>query len=148
MFASDVPFVFIENADDVEDFASPQDFRLQVPKGIAIEMDIFLHYMKEGDFPDYFGRNWDALLDCLSDFSWANQYRILIIHNDLPLIDHEKDLRIYLEILKTAVDTWNEVREGPFIEPIEGWVHIEHKLIVVFPVNVKEKIIQILKQTR
>jgi hypothetical protein len=36
------------------------------------------------DFPDWFGSNWDALADCLSDLSWAPApgYVLLYDHHD------------------------------------------------------------------
>ena len=35
------------------------------------------------DFPDWFGRNWDALADCLDDLSWrpASGYVLLLDHS-------------------------------------------------------------------
>ncbi|MFR9164902.1 MAG: barstar family protein [Dysgonomonas sp.] len=35
-------------------------------------------------FPNYFGFNWNALLDCLRDFDWIEEKYIILIH-DCPL---------------------------------------------------------------
>jgi len=33
-------------------------------------------------FPDYFGMNWDAFADCLTDLSWMEANRILVLYAD------------------------------------------------------------------
>jgi hypothetical protein len=57
------------------------------------------------DFPDYFGRNWDALEECLDELSWqpANRYRLLFRDSDALLADAEpRDASIFLQILAAA----------------------------------------------
>lgn len=59
-------------------------------------------------FPDWFGHNWDALADCLSDLSWlpADGY-IVILHNaDRFRGASEKDFVMALEILSEAAAGW------------------------------------------
>ncbi|MDR1203750.1 MAG: barstar family protein [Tannerellaceae bacterium] len=77
-------------------------------------------------FPDYFGFNWDALFECLRDFHWIEQQKIVLVHDDLPVLE-EKDLHIYLEILIDAVKTWQDWKEGE-----------EHSLEVIFPESGKD----------
>ncbi|RRZ86351.1 barstar family protein [Erwinia sp. 198] len=56
-------------------------------------------------FPGYFGFNWNALEDCLRDFDWINEEKIIIVHDVLPNISRN-DLKIYLEILRDTVLDW------------------------------------------
>lgn len=56
-------------------------------------------------FPGYFGFNWNALEDCLSDFEWIGEYQIVIFHSRLPGIP-DSDLKVYLEILRDVVIKW------------------------------------------
>lgn len=54
-------------------------------------------------FPDYFGENWDALIDCLSDLTWSQAPEAIIDHAGIPYLP-PKDLRLYLESLIDAAD--------------------------------------------
>ncbi|WPU24808.1 barstar family protein [Cedecea neteri] len=56
-------------------------------------------------FPGYFGFNWNALADCLSDFSWIGEEKIIIAHDNLPDIPGD-DLKVYIEVLRDAVASW------------------------------------------
>jgi len=56
-------------------------------------------------FPGYFGFNWNALEDCLRDFEWINEEKIIIVHDVLPNIS-SNDLKLYLEILRDTILDW------------------------------------------
>lgn len=58
-------------------------------------------------FPGYFGFNWNALEDCLTDLDWLSESKIVIVHDDIPKID-ERDLQIYLDILNSSVLDWKQ----------------------------------------
>jgi hypothetical protein len=56
-------------------------------------------------FPDWFGGNWDALEDCLTDLSWrAGSGHALLLerHGELPL----DDLGMLIEVLGAAAEHW------------------------------------------
>ena len=56
-------------------------------------------------FPAYFGRNWNALYDCLRDFHWTEKKEVLLVHSDLPQLA-EAELKTYLEVLRDAAADW------------------------------------------
>lgn len=70
------------------------------------------------EFPDWFGANWDALEDCLTDLSWhkARGHLLLIeAANALPA----DDLGVFRDILESAAAFWAE-RKRPFFAVFVG----------------------------
>src|SRR3546814_18644921 len=63
-------------------------------------------------FPDWFGRNWDALADCLGDLSWwpAEGYLLLLDHADAWRAAETDQFTTLLEILDAAARTWSAQR--------------------------------------
>ena len=61
-------------------------------------------------FPDWFGANWDALEDCLTDLSWRKAAPRVIIFTGAGEGD---DLGILLDVLDSAAQYWRE-RGQPF----------------------------------
>jgi RNAse (barnase) inhibitor barstar len=67
--------------------------------------DLFNEYYTKLKLPSHFGFNWDSLNDCLVGLEWIKQKNIQIYHLQLPQIN-EKDLKIYLDILKDSSGEW------------------------------------------
>ena len=62
------------------------------------------------NFPDYFGMNWDALNDCLTDLSWkpANGY-VLFFRNFSRFIENApEDWKTARNIFDSAANYWKE----------------------------------------
>ena len=55
--------------------------------------------------PGYFGFNWNALFDCLRDFHWVSQGRVVIVHDTFPALP-QSEMKTYLEVLRDAVLDW------------------------------------------
>jgi hypothetical protein len=61
-------------------------------------------------FPDWFGGNWDALEDCLTDLSpGEGGNRIILFKAE---VDND-DMRILLDVLSSVAEFWKE-RKRPF----------------------------------
>ena len=103
-----------------------------ISSGIKDENDLFDELQKKLQFPDYFGKNWNALTDCLRDFHWTEKTIMVIIHEDIPLMG--KDRELYLDILYGCVRDWkNSTRTDC----------TRRELIVVFPENARAVIADI-----
>lgn len=65
-------------------------------------------FAKAMQFPVYFGQNWDALLDCLTDLSWTTaKGQVILIYNLRHMANKSpEDFRIIRQIFKGAADYW------------------------------------------
>jgi RNAse (barnase) inhibitor barstar len=79
-------------------------------KGVRGKEALFDRLSSALSFPEWFGRNWDALADCLSDLSWlpASGY-VLALDNveELPTRQRD-DFNIAIQVCSAAADLWHE----------------------------------------
>jgi RNAse (barnase) inhibitor barstar len=61
-------------------------------------------------FPEWFGHNWDALLDCLADLGWqpAEGYIVILEHCDRVHGMAEADFVQTLQVFESAANEWRE----------------------------------------
>ena len=85
------------------------------------------------ELPSYFGRNWDALWDLLTDLSWLAARRIIIVHAELPLQPTEQQ-RTYVGLLHDAVMRWSQRPDS-------------HELTGAFPVGETHEVGSLLSHT-
>lgn len=76
--------------------------------GCADKTDFLDRIAAALDFPAWFGRNWDALADCLGDLDWlpAPGYVIVLEHADRFRVAAETDFVTALETLEGAAHEW------------------------------------------
>ncbi|MBI2836602.1 MAG: barstar family protein [Chloroflexi bacterium] len=88
---------------------SPPRNHLAVIEGSAIFNidDLFSAFSRAYEFPSYFGRNWDALDECLNDLKWLKADSYVLVMRELvrARLSRENQL-ILLEILKKAAREW------------------------------------------
>lgn len=62
-------------------------------------------------FPDYFGANWDALDECLSDMEWLKPCKgiVIVIHDaEQVLIDESAEqLEVFVSVLRSASNEYS-----------------------------------------
>ena len=66
-------------------------------------------------FPEWFGDNWDALEDCLTDLSWlkARGY-VLVLEHCAELGKHApRELEVAVEVFESVAEYWQE-QNRPF----------------------------------
>ena len=76
----------------------------QVPRGISAKDPLLRTLSQVLGVPEYFGGNWDALDECLSDLSWIEVDNICLWHEDLPLVNVPKEADAYLRVLRHVLD--------------------------------------------
>jgi len=61
-------------------------------------------------FPEWFGHNWDALMDCLADLGWipAEGYVVILEHCDGIHGRAEADFVQMLQVFENAANEWRE----------------------------------------
>lgn len=107
-------------------FISDADFVVHLSR-INSKEELFKQLSDKLEMPKYFGSNWDALSDCLRDFHWIEQQKIILVHDDFLLLN-EHELSTYLQVLFEAIQDWKDGEE--------------HSLEVVFPESVRSIIEQ------
>jgi RNAse (barnase) inhibitor barstar len=66
-------------------------------------------------FPDYFGENWDALFECLTDLEWLPGDAYLIVVTDSQLVlDREASHQFHglLDVLEHAAQDWAQAEDS------------------------------------
>ncbi|HEX2197889.1 MAG TPA: barstar family protein [Burkholderiales bacterium] len=67
---------------------------------LDLRQPVFEAFSQALAFPDWFGRNWDALEDCLTDLSWRpDQGQVL-------LMEGARDGGMLVEVLGAAAQFW------------------------------------------
>lgn len=94
------PFVFVQNpVSEVADFTAVVGGDVSSKDDLMMELELSLQ------FPGYWGRNWDALEDMLTDLHWLKQGDVLIAHRSVGLFP-DSVLRAYLDVLCVATESW------------------------------------------
>lgn len=78
--------------------------------GVADKDQLLATVAAAMEFPDWFGHNWDALLDCLTDLSWrpADGYLLLLERCDGIHGRAEEDFVTLMNVLAQAAVDWRD----------------------------------------
>lgn len=74
---------------------------------IDLRRPVFEEFSRALAFPDWFGRNWDALEDCLTDLSWLEAGGYVLLFEG----DAASDMLV--DVLRSAAQFW-AAHDTPF----------------------------------
>jgi len=102
---------------------------VRIPAGIPTERQL-LEVLDRGlGLPDYFGMNWNALVETIRDLSWLPPGQIVLAHADVPMHGDPDNQSTYISILTDAV---------------ARWMHDPGRdLLVTFPVEFRRRVEQL-----
>ncbi len=75
-------------------------------------------FARELGFPDWFGSNWDALEDCLTDLSWLEPGEVVLILEGSEALPPD-DLGVLIDVLSACAEHW-QARGRPFFALFAG----------------------------
>ena len=80
-------------------------------------------------FPHYFGENWNALVDCMSDLSWmpAARYLMVIRNADVMLSQAPELFRAFVGTINAIARDWGETQ--PSARPWAPEPHAFHLVL-------------------
>jgi RNAse (barnase) inhibitor barstar len=85
-------------------------FRIDIGKAHA-KKDFLAHLAKALTFPDWFGGNWDALNDCLTDLDWLSTktgYVLVFENSEYFGTTHKEEFDVATTVLVAAAEYWKK----------------------------------------
>lgn len=82
---------------------------VEVDGAAACTLESFFNVLSEAlNLPDYFGRNWEALKDCLEDLEWlpGDSYLFIFRNVDQLFSDEPIERAAFLRILNLVAQEW------------------------------------------
>jgi len=73
--------------------------------GVTGKEELLRRFAKALEFPQWFGGNWDALEDCLSDLSWQRADGWVILLREFDGVQGD-DLGVLVDVLASAAEFW------------------------------------------
>ncbi|MFJ2967290.1 barstar family protein [Streptomyces collinus] len=102
---------------------------------------VFTQFYEALRLPDYFGWNWNALRDCLTDLHWisAKHFLLTIDDADAVLSESSEEREILFRALNGAVKFWAGKPELP------GQEKITFRTVLLCPPDVQEEVLREIK---
>ena len=104
----------------------------EIPACIRSKQKLLRTLADQLQLPAYFGRNWDALEECLRNLSWLPAGSVQISHRDLPLPPGSHERWSYVQVLHAATRHWQ--------------LSLVNRLVCRFPAQTTEEIQALLRE--
>jgi hypothetical protein len=97
------PVALLASIDRNDEFATVLD-----AEGMRETESLFREFVREFQFPEYFGWNWPAFHECMRDLTWlpATGYRIVIRNGPALLADDPSETATFLRQMSDIGRTW------------------------------------------
>jgi len=92
----------VERVDEVLDATKGSELQL-ARISHAEKSELMKNLAKALEFPDWFGQNWDALEDCLTDLSWRDAPGTVLLFENAKRGD---ELGVLIDILRSSAEWW------------------------------------------
>lgn len=95
----------------------PAGFVMRVFQGrkCRTKSALFSEFARVLEFPSYFGKNWDAFEECLTDLEWLPAAGYLLIITDAEQVlndDDQEDYKTFINILQETGKVWGTEHAG------------------------------------
>ena len=98
---------------------------------------LFAELSRQLSFPNYFGKNWDAFDDCISNLEWLPcQSHFIVIEHAESLLNLGQDLSALLKILQSSAREWAATFPGETF-----------KVALVLPEREQPALVDAIRQT-
>ncbi|MGW5211622.1 barstar family protein [Streptomyces sp. NPDC004051] len=98
---------------------------------------VFTQFYEALRLPDYFGWNWNALRDCLTDLHWISAKNFLVTIDDAHVVlsENPEERDILFRALKDAANFWAGKPELP------GQEKITFQAVLLCPPKIQEEML-------
>ncbi len=105
------------SAETIKRTVEPAGWRVFVLDGdkISDKASFLSQVAKAMNFPQYFGRNWDAFEDSLNDLEWAPAKGYVILYPHAGHFAKSPDWKTVLSIFQVAVQRWQQAGTSMYV---------------------------------
>ncbi|MFN2200718.1 MAG: barstar family protein [Caldilineaceae bacterium] len=81
------------------------------------------------DFPDYYGQNWDALEECITELSWLGPSACVLLYDHASVLagQHPDVFATFLDVMQLACEYWSQ-RSRPFYVLLRNTGELSHPI--------------------